>query len=152
MSTCLWLYYRGTQRLLLISENEKFLGYFDPILLQTLSWNVNKDFYDCFPLKKATRKQRRFKKPWLTKSLLKFLKYIKRKNNLYKQYLQVPTTDNGSLYKHAKTNWIIPCLWLTVEIMKSNWKMLNQMPMPLEKILSEVLKRKNSSSQLNTAV
>ena len=36
--------------------------------------------------------------------------------------------------------------------MKSNWKMLNQMPMPLEKILSEVLKRKNSSSQLNTAV
>ena len=51
-----------------------------------------KIYNDCFPLKKATRKQRRFKKPWLkTKALLKS---IKTKNKLYKKYLQVPTVDN----------------------------------------------------------
>ena len=33
-----------------------------------------KIYNDCFPLKKATRKQRRFKKPWLTKALLNQLK------------------------------------------------------------------------------
>ena len=32
-----------------------------------------KIYNDCFPLKKATRKQRRFKKPWLkTKALLRY--------------------------------------------------------------------------------
>ena len=53
----------------------------------------------CFPLKKATRKQRRFKKWWLTKALLKS---IKTKNKLYKKYLQVPKVDNSSLYKRYK--------------------------------------------------
>ena len=58
-----------------------------------------KIYNDCFPLKKATRKQRRFKKPWLTKALLKS---IKTKYKLYKKYLQVPKVDNSSLYKRYK--------------------------------------------------
>ena len=53
----------------------------------------------CFPLKKATRKQRCFKKWWLTKALPKSIKI---KNKLYKKYLQVPTVDNSSLYKRYK--------------------------------------------------
>ena len=42
-----------------------------------------------FPSKRVTRKQRRFKKPWLSKGLLKS---IKRKNDLQKKYLPVPST------------------------------------------------------------
>ena len=93
-----------------------------------------KIYNDCFPLKKATRKQRRFKKPWLTKALLKS---IKTKNKLYKKYLQVPTVDNSSLYKRYK-NKLNHTLRLAkrryyekkLEDAKSNthatWKILNE--------------------------
>ena len=85
--------------------------------LESVDWSPLKDFdepntafnrflalysgiyNDCFPLKRVTRKQRRFKKPWLTKALLKS---IKRKNNLYKKYLRVPSMVNASLYKTYK--------------------------------------------------
>ena len=106
-----------------------------------------KIYNDCFPLKKVTRKQRRFKKPWLTKALLKS---IKTKNKLYKKYLQVPTVDNCSLYKRYK-NKLNHTLRLAkrryyekkLEDAKSNthatWKILN-----------EVLNRKKPRPQLNT--
>ena len=58
-----------------------------------------KIYNDCFPLKKATRKQRRFKKTWLTKALLKSIKI---KNQLCQKYLQVSTVDGVSLYKRYK--------------------------------------------------
>ena len=106
-----------------------------------------KIYNNCFPLKKASRKQRRFKKPWLTKALLKS---IKTKNKLYKKYLQVPTVDNSLLYKRYK-NKLNHTLHLAkrryyekkLEDAKSNthatWKILN-----------EVLNRKKSRPQLNT--
>ena len=101
----------------------------------------------CFPLKKATRKQRCFKKRWLTKALPKSIKI---KNKLYEKYLQVPTVDNSSLYKRYK-NKLNHTLCLAkrryyekkLEDAKSNthatWKILN-----------EVLNRKKSRPQLNT--
>jgi len=58
------------------------------ILFRDIQWLV--------PLKRVTRKQRRFKKPWLTKALLKS---IKRKSDLYKKYLRVPSVVNAPLYK-----------------------------------------------------
>ena len=85
-------------------------------------------------MKKATRKQRCFKKRWLTKALLKS---IKTKNKLYKKYLQVPTVDNSSLYKTYK-NKLNHTLCLAkrwyyekkLEDAKSNthatWKILNE--------------------------
>ena len=109
-----------------------------------------KIYNDCFPLKKVTRKQRRFKKPWLTKALLKS---IKTKNKLYKKYLQVPTVDNSSLYKTYKNKLNhdytlrLAKRWYyekkLEEYAKSNthatWKILNK-----------VLNRKKSRPQLNT--
>ena len=104
-------------------------------------------YNNCFPLKKATRKQRRFKKPWLTRALLKS---IKTKNKLYKKYLQVPTVDNSSLYKRYKNKFNHTLRQAKhryyekkLEDAKSNahatWKTLN-----------EVLNRKKSRAQLNT--
>ena len=107
-----------------------------------------KIYNDCFvALKKATRKQRRFKKPWLTKALLKS---IKTENKLYKKYLQVPTVDNCSLYKRYKnklnhTLRLAKCRYYEkkLEDAKSNthatWKILN-----------EVFNRKKPRPQLNT--
>ena len=100
-----------------------------------------------FPLKKATRKQMRFKKPWLTKALLKS---IKTKNKLYKKYLQVPTVDNSSLYKRyknkfnhtlrlAKHRYYEKKLENAISNAHATWKTLN-----------EVLNRKKSRAQLNT--
>ena len=93
-----------------------------------------KIYNDCFPLKKATRKQKRFKKPWLTKALLKS---IKTKNKLYKKYLQIPTVENSSLLAERRY------YKKKLEDAKSNthatWKILN-----------EVLNRKKPRPQLNT--
>ena len=58
-----------------------------------------KIYIDCFLLKKAIRKQRCFKKPWLTKALLKSIKI---KNKLYQKYLQVSTVDGVSIYNRYK--------------------------------------------------
>ena len=93
-----------------------------------------KIYNDCFPLKKASRKQRHFKKPWLTKALLKS---IETKNKLYKKYLQVPTVDNSLLYKGYKnklnhTLHLAKCRYYEkkLEDAKSNthaiWKILNE--------------------------
>ena len=85
-----------------------------------------KIYNDCFPLKKATRKQRRFKKPWLTKALLKS---IKTKNKLYKKYLQVPTVDNSSLYKRYKNKLNHTLCLAKRRNYDKNWKMQDQIHM-----------------------
>ena len=133
--------------------------------LESVDWSSLKDFDEpntsynrflelysgiyngCFPLKRVTRKQRRFKKPWLTKALLKS---IKRKNDLYKKYLRVPSMVNASLYKTYK-NKLNHTLRLAKRLyyekklqdVKSNthatWKILN-----------EVVNRKKSKPQVNT--
>ena len=53
----------------------------------------------CFPLKKLAGKRKRINKPWLSKALIKC---IKRKNKLYKLYIQNPSTDREIIYKHYK--------------------------------------------------
>ena len=85
-----------------------------------------KIYNDCFPLKKATRKQRRFKKTWLTKALLKSIKI---KNQLYQKYLQVSTVNGVSLDKRYKNklNHTL-CLAKRGNYVK-NWKMQNQIHM-----------------------
>ena len=133
--------------------------------LESVDWSPLKDFdepntaynrflelysgmyNDFFTLKRVTRKQRRFKKPWLTKALLKS---IKRKNDLYKKYLRVPSMVNASLYKTYK-NKLNHTLHLSKRLyyekklqdVKSNthatWKILN-----------EVLNRKKSKPRVNT--
>ena len=104
-------------------------------------------YNDCFPLKKVTRKQRRLRKPWLTKALLKS---IKKKKYLYKKYLRVPSMDNDLRYKSYK-NKLNHILRLSkglyfekkLEDVKSNthatWKILN-----------EILNRKKSNTHVNT--
>ena len=120
--------------------------------LESVDWSPLKDFDEpntaynrflelysgmyngCFPLKRVTRKQRRLKKPWLTKAVLKS---IKRKNDLYKKYLRVPSMVNASLYKTYK-NKLNHTLRLSKRLyyekklqdVKSNthatWKILNE--------------------------
>ena len=104
-------------------------------------------YNDCFPLKRVTRKQRRFKKPWLTKQLLKS---IKRKNNLYKKYIRVPSMVNASLYKTYKNK-----LNHTLRLAKRLYyeKKLQDVKSNTQatwKILNEIINIKKSKPQVNT--
>ena len=133
--------------------------------LESVDWSSLKDFDEpntsynrflelysgiyngCFPLKRVTRKQRRLKKPWLTKALLKS---IKRKNDLYKKYLRVPSMVNASLYKTYKNK-----LNHTLRLAKRLYyeKKLQDVKSNIHatwKILNEVLNRKKSKPQVNT--
>ena len=87
-------------------------------------------YNDCFPLKKVTRKQRRLKKPRLTKALLKS---IKKKNYLHKKYL--PSMDDDLRYKSYKNKLIhtLRSANISVCILRRNWRTLNQIPMLLGK-------------------
>ena len=89
-----------------------------------------KIYNDCFPLKKATRKQRRFKKTWLTKALLKSIKI---KNQLCQKYLQVSTVDGVSLYKRYKNELNHTLCLAKRRNYDKNWKMQNQIHMQPEK-------------------
>jgi hypothetical protein len=53
-------------------------------------------FNYCFPLKKVNAFKYGFRKPWLSKGLLKS---IKRKNKLFKKYLSIPCPINENVYK-----------------------------------------------------
>ena len=75
-------------------------------------------YNNCFPLKrkKATRKNC-LRKPWITSGLLKS---IKKKNILYKRFLNNPTADRAQRYKNFK-NKLNHCLRvLNVIIMRKN--------------------------------
>ena len=85
-----------------------------------------KIYNDCFPLKKATRKHRRFQKPWLTKALLKSIKI---KNQLYQKYLQVSTVDGVSLYKRYKNKLNHTLCLAKRRYYEENWKTQNQIHM-----------------------
>ena len=88
----------------------------------------------CFPLKRVKARKCVIEKPWLTRSLLKS---IKRKNILYKQSLQKPSTDRELKYKKYK-NKLTQSLRLAKRLyyetkleecksnMKSTWRILNE--------------------------
>ena len=56
-------------------------------------------YNSCFPLKKFQAKRYTLYKPWITRALLKS---IKRKNTLYKRFLNNPTPSNEYRYKCFK--------------------------------------------------
>ena len=87
------------------------------------------------PLKRVKARKCVIEKPWLTRSLLKS---IKRKNILYKQSLQKPSTDRELKYKKYK-NKLTQSLRLAKRLyyetkleeskksnMKSTWRILNE--------------------------
>ena len=120
----------------------------EPDIVYKRFHEMNTKFYNnCFPLKKTTRKQRCFKKPWLTKALLKSIKI---KNKLYQNYLQVSTVDGVSLYKRYKNK-----LYHTLRLAKrryyeKNWKMQNQIDVQPGKLFNKVLNRKKPRSLFNS--
>jgi hypothetical protein len=59
----------------------------------------NDIYNDCFPLKKVKNNKSIFKKPWLSKGLLKS---VRQKNRLYKRYLNSPSVNNNLKYKRFK--------------------------------------------------
>ena len=88
----------------------------------------------CFPLKRVKARKCLIEKPWLTRSLLKS---IKKKNILYKQSLQKPSTDRELKCKKYK-NKLTQSLRLAKRLhydtkleecksnMKSTWSFLNE--------------------------
>ena len=56
-------------------------------------------YNSCFSLKKVEKKRSTVFKPWLSNGLLKS---IRKKNQLYKRYLNSPTADNTDRYKRFK--------------------------------------------------
>ena len=77
-------------------------GYDDPNnAYNSFLTKYSETYNACFPLKKLAGKLKRkcINKPWLSKALIKC---IKRKNKLYKLYIQNPSTDREIIYKHYK--------------------------------------------------
>ena len=75
-------------------------GYDDPNnAYNSFLTKYSETYNACFPLKKLAGKRKRINKPWLSKALIKC---IKRKNKLYKLYIQNPSTDREIIYKHYK--------------------------------------------------
>ena len=75
-------------------------GYVDP----SEAYRVFLDKYislykKCFPLKKVKVRKYNLLKPWLSKGLLKSLR---KKNTLYKRFLNNPNPKNECNYKHFK--------------------------------------------------
>jgi hypothetical protein len=88
-------------------------------------------YNDCFPVK--TIKKSKFYKPWISKGILKS---IKRKNKLYKSFLQNrnPIAENKyKVYKNKLTHSIIIAKRIYFDMkldenksnMKATWKILN---------------------------
>ena len=103
-------------------------------------------YNNCFPLKrkKATRKNC-LRKPWITSNLLKS---IKKKNILYKRFLNNPTADRAQRYKNFK-NKLNHCL----RVSKRNYyeKKLDDYKFNARgtwRILNEVINRQKKTSDL----
>ena len=78
-------------------------GYNDPSLAYGNFLKKYAAIYNrCFPLKKVKAKGYTLYKPWLTKALLKS---IKKKNVLYKRFLNNPTAQIEFLYKCYKNKF-----------------------------------------------
>ncbi len=121
-------------------------GYNDPYNAYSSFVNKFRDvFNQCFPLKKLKASKYTFKKPWMTRGLLKS---IKRKNKLYQKFLRNPSSVNENLYKIYKDKLnhslrIAKRLYYErkLEYVKSNTK-------NTWKILNEVINKKKTTRKL----
>ena len=121
-------------------------GYNDPSQAYGNFLKKYTDIYNrCFPLKKVKAKGYTLYKPWLTKALLNS---IKKKNVLYKRFLNNPTAQTEFLYKCYKNKLnhslrVAKRLYYgnKIEETKSNikrtWRLLN-----------EILNKKSSKQNL----
>ena len=75
-------------------------GFYVPLNAYESFLNKYRDIYNsCFPLKRVRKRKCTLSKPWLSKGLLKS---IRRKNRLYKRYLNTPNDVNQASYKKYK--------------------------------------------------
>ena len=88
----------------------------------------------CFPLKKVKAIKLNLQKPWLSKGLVKS---VRKKNALYKRYLNDPIPENEHIYKKYKNKLnhslkIAKRLYYVEQIeraksnLKGTWKILNE--------------------------
>lgn len=125
-------------------------GFNDPKNAYACFLDKYRDIYNtCFPLKRAKAKKNTIKKPWLSKGLLKS---IRRKNKLYKQYLNTPSYVNEVSYKnyknklnHSLRNAKRIYYEKQIEYAKSNAK-------NTWKILNEVINRKKRTTKLPSTI
>ena len=99
----------------------------------------------CFPLKRVKAMKLNLQKPWLSKGLLKS---VRKKNALYKCYLNNPIPENEHIYKKyknklnhslkiAKRLYYVNQIERTKSNIKGTWKILN-----------EILNRRKSKQRL----
>lgn len=75
-------------------------GFCDPTKAYESFLNKYREIYNnCFPLKRKKNKKCTLTKPWISKGLLKS---IRRKDKLYKRYLNTPDYVNEASYKNYK--------------------------------------------------
>jgi hypothetical protein len=75
-------------------------GYNDPQYAYSVFLDKFTNTYNsCFPLKKIKISKHKSRKPWVSKGLLKS---IKRKNKLYRKYMNQPCNSNENNYKTFK--------------------------------------------------
>ena len=123
-------------------------GYNDPSLAYGNFLKKYTAIYNrCFPLKKVKAKGYTLYKPWLTKALLKS---IKKKNVLYKCFLNNPTAQTEFLYKtSAKKIRLIISLRVAKRLYYGNniGEAKSNVKMSL-RLLNEILNKKSSKQNL----
>ena len=102
--------------------------------------------YDrCFPLKKMKAERFKLRKPWFTKGLAKS---VKKKNMLYKRFLNNPSSFNENAYKSFKNK-----LTHSLRVAKRLYyeKKIDQLKSNVEgawKVLNEIMNRDRSKRGL----
>ena len=79
-----------------------------------------------------------------------FLNPLKQRINSTKNIVKFQQSTMLHSTKDTRTNWITPCVWLSVGIMKRNWTMLNQIHMRTGKFWTKSYLEKKTRPQLNT--
>ncbi len=104
-------------------------------------------YNNCFPLKKIKRKKCNLRKPWLSKGLLIS---IRRKNRLYRRYLNTPSTVNETSYKKYK-NKLNHSLRIAKRIYyNKQFDSYKTNTRRTWKILSEVINKKKRTNKLSS--
>ena len=122
-------------------------GFDDPTNSYASFLSKYNDLYNsCFPLKRVKVKKYNLQKPWLSKGLLKSIKW---KNKLYKSFVNTPTYVNDACYKKYKNklyNYSIRnAKRLYYEKKLENFKLNSK---SMWRILNEVINKKKCSGKL----
>ena len=102
-------------------------------------------FEECFPVISFTKKHSDFNKPWFSPDLLKLLK---KKNKLYKRYVNNPTPLNHSAYKAHRNTYIYAIRSRKQSFFSDKFSRCSNNIKSTWKVINQLLQRERATTQL----